>query len=77
MGKIVVFGIGIGLFLFGLVGEGFFSWVLGSAGPSFFGVAVIPKIVQYVVMSIGVYMVYYALGIQKKIHRRNSGYAKG
>ena len=75
MGKIVMFGIGIGLFLFGLIGEGFFSWLLGSAGPSFFGVLVVPRVVQYVVMSIGVYLVYYALGLKRKTIKRSGDYA--
>ena len=75
MGKIMIFGAGVALFLFGLVGEGFFYWLLGSAGPSFFGVAVVPRVAQYAIMSIGAYLVYYSLGLKKTISRRRGDYA--
>ena len=67
MGQFTEFGIGLVVFLFGLIGEGFFSWIVGDHEVVFFGVGIVGRILQYVVMAIGMYLILDSLGLRRTI----------
>ncbi len=76
MGQFTEFSVGLAVFLLGLIGEGFFSWVVGDHEVVFFGVGIVGRILQYIVMAIGMYLVLDSLGLRRTITTKKKKGAK-
>lgn len=70
MGQFTEFGIGLAVFGLGLIGEGFFSWIVGDHEVVFFGVGIFGRILQYMVMAVGMYLVLDSFGLKRTVTRK-------